>query len=188
MNNIEEDLKRALRRQEPTAGFVDTVMGRVASGDGMEAEPSERSNRVLAFRPKPKPLLWLAAAAAACLALLFVARPHFVGNNRIANSESSVESAASNDGTRLARPLTSDATSPNRAGTGVDKPKQLVQRIPHRVTASKRLAAAHPPEEVRRAEEQLRLALAITSSKLGYAQRSVQEADGAANLEREVNR
>jgi hypothetical protein len=53
-NDFENELRRALRRQEPPSGFTDRVMARI-------------SNR------RPQPIWhrqWLAAAAAACIAVI----------------------------------------------------------------------------------------------------------------------
>src|SRR5215510_9238917 len=95
MNSIEDDLKRALRRQEPPADFAGKIISRVASGESLEAEPRPGPNKVLGFRLKPKLMVWLAtAAAAACLLGLFVTRFYQTDRSRAPISGSGTESAS----------------------------------------------------------------------------------------------
>ncbi|HKF59684.1 MAG TPA: hypothetical protein VKJ45_29855, partial [Blastocatellia bacterium] len=77
MNSIEEDLKQALRRQEPPADFAGKVMDLVNSGAGLGPEKRPGPNKVLVFRLRPKVVVWLAtAAAAACLVGLVITRSY----------------------------------------------------------------------------------------------------------------
>jgi len=55
--NLDNDLKRAMRRESPPAGFAERVMQRVRSG----AAPASGAE---ARRPKRPPLHWWRAAAA----------------------------------------------------------------------------------------------------------------------------
>ena len=197
MNSIDEDLKQALRRQEPPAGFSGKVMDLVNSGASLEPEKRPGPNKVLVFRLRPKVVVWLAtAAAAACLVGLVITRSYVGGRGRVA-----VPAPVS--GSNLP---SQDAAPPPSAGQqtaaipnlGRNENGPAVQRIVR--SRDQRLSAHHwragsrsvnagtdVRMEARYAEEQLRLALAITSAKLGYAQRSIQEADGTNTMDREVN-
>ena len=191
MNDIEEGLKRALKRQDPPADFTGRVMDRLASGQNLESEPSPGPNKVLRFRLRPKVMVWLAAAAAACLIGLFVTRSYMADRGRIPGSGP----AAGVEANLPAQPqLQGNNGAESREKHGDVEPHDLVgsgeaaglQPARHRIR--RRHPVAAPSEEARQAEEQLKLALAITSAKLGYAQRSIQEADGASTPYREVNR
>lgn|SRR5215831_13815578 len=195
MNSIEEDLKQALKRQEPPADFAGKVMDRVNSGAGLEPEKRPGPNKVLVFRLKPKVVLWLAtAAAAACVLGLFTIRSYVAGRGSV---EVAGPVSTSNQLPRAATPQPSDAR-PNpepsilggneigrgrrQIGAGALRPAIRRSRV-----ISHRGAGTSVPDEARRAEEQLRLALAIASAKLGYAQRSIQEADGTNSVDRGAN-
>ena len=60
--NLEDDLKRALRRQSPPAGFADRVMQRI------EQESTETERRTPDHRTRP--VWWRAAAASVTLAAI----------------------------------------------------------------------------------------------------------------------
>jgi len=196
MNSIEDDLKRALRRQEPPADFAGKIMNRVVSGEDLEPEPSSGPNKVLGFRLKPKLMVWLAtAAAAACLLGLFVTRFYQPDRSRIPISGSDQASASRTvPGTAQPQPNDSQPPAPGVTHAESVSTGQLAEsrgekgRIRRFKSDSyHRAARSSTLEEARFAEEQLKLALAITSAKLGYAQRSIQEADGTGTPERETN-
>src|SRR5215469_9810612 len=85
MNSIDEDLKQALRRHEPPAGFSGKVMDLVNSGAGLEPERRPGPNKVLVFRLRPKVVVWLAtAAAAACLVGLVITRSYVADRDQVA--------------------------------------------------------------------------------------------------------
>jgi hypothetical protein len=198
MNNIEEDLKRALRRQNPPSDFVGKIMGRVASGETLEPEADPGANKVLAFRPKPRAMVWLAAAAAAALLMgLFITRSYMPDRGQhLGSGSGSPPVTAENSQPQVAPPLPmapKTASGPKEGGnkgeTDLVASGGAQQHSPHSVAGSyHRRAPAHPSEEVRHAEEQLKLALSITSAKLGYAQRTIQEADGTSSPDRDINR
>jgi hypothetical protein len=187
MNNIEDDLKRALRRQEPPPDLASKIMGRVAAGEGLEPKSRPRSNKVLAFRPKPRVFIWLAtAAAAACLVGLFVTRGYLAERANTSGPAVVAEKTEDTAPPVVETPKSSD----DRGGPDNLKPK-VVGDDGHKQPGMRsyhRRPASHPSEEARRAEEQLRLALAITSAKLGYAQRSIREVDGTGTSPRDLNR
>jgi hypothetical protein len=195
MNSIEEDLKQALRRREPQADFAGKVMGLVNSGEGLEPEKRRGPNKVLVFPLRPKVLVWLAtAAAAACVVALFVTWLHVAdrGNKAVSDGVSAsnpqVVTPQSTGGQMTeAVPLLKDN---GRGSSRRQAPNYGSQAVINRVRNRpfRGIAGKGVPEEARHAEEQLRLALAITSAKLGYAQRSIQEADGTGAVDREVNR
>jgi hypothetical protein len=196
MNNIEEDLKRALRRQDPPADLVGKIMNRVGSGRGLEPEPSPEPGKVLGFRPKPKVMVWLAgAAAAACLVGLFVTRSYMADRGKTLVPGSGPASAWSEPpsgaqpqpgGNQVTAQGAKDDKSnikQNLVGTSGGERRHHIKAAGYH-----RRAGSYPAEAARQAEEQLKLALAITSAKLGYAQRSIQEADGSSTPDREVDR
>jgi hypothetical protein len=197
MNSIEEDLKQALRRREPPAEFAGKVIGLVNSGERPGREESRGPSKVLVFPLKPKLVVWLAtAAAAACLAALFVTRFYVADRGSL---EAPGRVSASNELPHAATPqpiggqvaAAAQVLEGNGNGSG---PHQARNRGPRPTIHRSRTgsyqgnAGKEVPEEARHAEEQLRIALAITSAKLGYAQRSIQEADGTSIVDREVNR
>lgn len=196
MNNIEDDLKRALRRQEPPADFAAKIMNRVVSGENLEPEPHLVPNKVLGFRLKPRVMVWLAtAAAAACLLGLFVTRSYQSDRPRAPISDSGQASAPRSErGTALTQPdskqtTAADATKDDSISRPVAAESHGGRRHIHhlRWDPNHKGTSSQPSEEARRAEEQLKLALAIASAKLGYAQRSIQEADGTNTLDRGIN-
>jgi len=194
MNSIEEDLKQALRRQEPPAGFGGKVMDLVNSAAGLEPEKRSGPNKVLLFRPRPKVVVWLAtAAAAACLVGLVITRSYVGDRGRVAaplsGSNLPLPNAAPPPNADQ-QPAAGPNLGPNENGPGLQRIGGRDQRLPahHWRAGSRRVNAGTDVQmEARYAEEQLRLALAITSAKLGYAQRSIQEADGTNTMDREVN-
>jgi len=192
MNNIEEDLRRALRRQDPAGDFVGKVIGRIASGEGLEPEEHTGSDNVVPFRRKPRVMVWLAtAAAAACLVGLFVTRSYMNERGKVPGADSGSVSAekmrpgSTNPPRADGVPSTGDIQS---GGPAEHDKVAVVSKKLHGGARYNRGAGRHPLDEARRAEEQLKLALAITSAKLGYAQRSIQEADGSSGPDRAVNR
>src|SRR5262249_22851288 len=167
MNSIEDDLKRALRRQEPPGDLAAKIMNRVISGENLEPERHTGTNKVLGFRLKPKLMVWLAtAAAAACLLGLFVTRFYQSDRTRITTSGSGPATALqagpgdgqpeSNGNKAPASIVTSDKSgaTPQLAGghAGQRRGKHLRTESYHRGAGN--LASA----EARFAEEQLKLA------------------------------
>jgi hypothetical protein len=194
MNSIDEDLKQALRRQEPPAGFGDKVMDLVNSGAGLEPEKRPGPNKVLVFRLRPKVVVWLAtAAAAACLVGLVITRSYVADRARV-GAPFSGSNLPAHEAAPQQSPDQQTAPGPNlesnENGQGLQRIRSRDERqhANHRRAGSRRVNDGMDVQmEARQAEEQLRLALAITSAKLGYAQRSIQEADGTNTMDREVN-
>ncbi len=65
MNRLDEELRRALRREAPPAGFAERVLARVAA----EGQTPGRWARLAAHLPTPR-IRWVAAAAVLCIAIL----------------------------------------------------------------------------------------------------------------------
>jgi len=196
MNSIEEDLKQALRRQEPPADFAGKVMDLVNSGAGLGPGKRPGPNKVLVFRLRPKVVVWLAtAAAAACLVGLVITRSYVGDRGRVeVPPPVSGSDLPHQDAAQQPNADQQTAAGPNlgrnESGPGLQRMGGRDERQPahHWRAGSRRVnAGTDLPMEARHAEEQLRLALAITSAKLGYAQRSIQEADGTNTMDREVN-
>jgi hypothetical protein len=194
MNSIEEGLKQALKRQEPPAGFAGKVMDLVNSGAGLEPEKRPGPHKVLVFRLRPKVMVWLAtAAAAACLVGLVITRSYVGGRGRVAVPDPVSASNLPHQAPPPSadqQPAAGPSLGRNENGPGLQRMAGRDERQPahHWRAGSRRVNPGMDlPMEARHAEEQLRLALAITSAKLGYAQRSIQEADGTNTGDREVN-
>jgi hypothetical protein len=71
MNRFEEELKQALRREEPSPDFTDRVMARIARLPQTQEQEKEREHvgwlkRLVAFF-EPPAMKWAMAGAMACL-------------------------------------------------------------------------------------------------------------------------
>ena len=192
MNNIEEDLKRAMARQDPPGELAGKIMLKVSSSPQVEPEAQSSRNKILSFRPKPRFLVWLAtAAAAACLVGLFISRSYVASRDRGPDA-GSVQNRVSQAGADQSQPPANQPAAPDlkqgeRVLAAVAGTRRGLSVRHINISSHKRAIDSQTAEEARYVEEQLKLALAITSAKLGYAQRSIQEADGTAP-DREVNR
>jgi hypothetical protein len=71
MNRFEDELKIALRREEPAPGFTDRVMARIAELQRQEKsrEKSEWLRRLMEFFQPPR-MKWAMAGAMACVLLI----------------------------------------------------------------------------------------------------------------------
>lgn len=154
MNHLDDELRVALRRKEPPAGFAERVLDRLpATPPGVVQFPSRR-------RRAP----WMAVAAAALVAIA-------AGSVWLA-----VPRSAAPQPHEIANVNVSDAlpAPPIRPEPRLPAP-QVESRIvepPHRIVRVRHTAprpAADP--EAERAAEQLRLALHIASDKFNDAQR-----------------
>lgn len=162
MSKLEDDLRQALRREEPPEGFADRVLARLPA-----AEPA----KVVEMRPRPRPApLWAAAAAAAVVAAgaLWMALPQPGPPVNLASN--------------AAGPPVVEVTPPPVEVTQPDvvpeneppKPRTIVRTNTgrHRRRAQPARPAAAPILEAeRRAAEQFVLAMQITSAKLEPVQK-----------------
>jgi len=161
MNNLDEELRRALGREEPPAGFAERVLERL---------PAATSNVVpISARGRNTPRFAFAAAAALAVATASVwyAIPH-------------------GDLHTVIRPSPAEAGTAPKATEGPDTTLLLgihesePPAPPKPAPAPRRRARPAPQPstedaEALRAAEQLRLALHITGDTLNVARREVRE-------------
>jgi len=170
MNKLDEELKIALRREEPSADFAHRVLAQVRG-----LPPPKRGWRQsLLTLLRPPKVIWLAAGVAACLLVAIGVR------GLRAYEPSTVE------GPKI---VASDANRQPEGASPVEVPKENVAPQPEPGTAPvkvKHVTYRHRRHtlrldreeiEARQAMEQLELALYIASAKLNVAQRAVDRAD-----------
>lgn len=172
MNPLEDDLRNALAREEPSADFAERVL---------QALPSKSSTVVLMPPRQRHTRVWLAAAAALAIGfttLWFVAlRP---------GTETDVVGGVSNVGVPGPRqPIfegSSDRTGPKVDvpvdGPPADRPHRnnrppRVRRVNQSVPVQADAATREQDAQAFLAARQLRLALTITNEKIRVAQRGV---------------
>ena len=172
MSKLDEELKAALRREEPSADFAYRVLARVQALP--PPKPGWRQSLLTLLRP-PK-LVWVAAGVAACLLIALGVQGLRGYERQRAESESTV----ANGNARTAEPETSSETDkpPSQSQPQI-VPSPAPERIIHNVVRHHHNALRENREEVeaREAMEQLKLALYIASSKLNAAQKAVYKAE-----------
>jgi hypothetical protein len=160
MNNLDQELRRALAREEPPAGFAERVLERL---------PSAPSNVVpISARGRGTPRFAFAAAAALAIAT------------------AGVWYAIPRGDMHTAAPIPRESgTAPAQGGPvdttmlfGVDQPEPPPPPKPAPAPRRRARPAPRPSTEdaeALRAAEQLRLALHITGDTLNVARREVRE-------------
>ena len=172
MSKLDEELRAALRREEPSAGFAYRALERVRTLP--PPKPGWRQSLLTLLRP-PK-VVWLAAGVAACLLIaLGVQGLRGYESARVENNK-----IVADDATRSAEPQR--VAPPEKQSP---QPQQETVKSPGPETIGKRASHHHrnvvretrEEMEARQAMEQLELALYIASTKLNAAQRAVYKAD-----------
>jgi len=172
MNKLDEELKAALRREEPSADFAYRVLARVRTLP--PPKPAWRQRFLTLLRP-PK-LVWVGAGVAACLLIaLGVQGLRGYERQRVEN-----EKVVAKDNDRTAQP--GPAITPEKPSS---QPQPQInqnaapERVIHNVVHHHHNTLRENPEEVeaREAMEQLKLALYIASTKLNAAQKAVYKAE-----------
>jgi hypothetical protein len=161
MNHLDEELRRALRREEPPAGFAERLLERLPAATPPVVVP-------MPARGRAKPRFALVAAAllvAATGGVAFVAIPR-------SNMPKDISEAG-----RQAPPLLPDPTPPAQEGPPVVEPAPEPGGPPstHYRRPVRRATQRVDDEAGRKAVEQLRLALHITGDKLNVARREAHE-------------
>jgi hypothetical protein len=158
MSHLDDELRTALRREEPPDGFVNRVLERL---------PAEPPRSAIARRGAAR--TWLAAAAALVLAtggawLVFpgVTRPD-VGS--VVKPRPTVPADPP-----AARPQPVQPAPPPKAGDPAPTPPAPPRHAP------RPRPRPRDDAEALHAAEQLRTALGVTTDKFRYAQREVREA------------
>jgi hypothetical protein len=176
MNNLDEELRRALRREEPPAGFADRVLASLPPAPANVAEFPAR-------RRLPSRFTLAAAAALAAVATgsiwLAIPRGPIDGASGPALTPA-VATTSTTPGTTPGVP----AVPPPTTGPALYGPSTVVVAVADTPSSGTRAAARprtpRPAQhgdavEALRAAEQLRIALHITEDKLNVARREVRE-------------
>ena len=157
MSQLDDELRTALAREEPPAGFADRVLARL---------PAEAPTAAAARRVAPR--TWLAAAAAFGLATsgVWLMLPRAPGVERVGLVQP----------TPLARP---DPPAPTAKPDPPPAPKgdpPTTAPAPSKRTPRPVPRRTRDDAEALHAAEQLRTAIGVTSDKLRLTQREVREA------------
>lgn len=173
MSRLDDELKFALRRVEPSVDFADRVMERIA---GSETSKPTVWQKLLAFF-QPQPFRWIAATAAA--ALLIAAGLWLYPQIGKKNIDSPGLQAA-------VPPAPESVPDQPKLASGDDQRETLIPSPVKSQTSPKANRRVQPvryqKEKVEKTEgeiakERLMLALQIASAKLNEAQKIVQNED-----------
>jgi hypothetical protein len=177
---LDEELRSAFRREQPSADFTMRVLERVA----LEPPPRLRWWQKLAMLLEPPKLRWVAIGVTASLLLAIGAMQYSRLNQDVVSDSGKVAKSDPSQGDpnkEVVKPG-SDAVSQN-APIVTPKPVQNIKRAAtfgrnHRLVS--KLMGRHEQERELRAEgeaakEKLMLALAIASSALSDAQKAVHD-------------
>jgi len=162
--NIDEELKIALRREEPPEGFAERVLARLP-----ERVAPETASNVVPFRPRRSTTILSGIAAAALLgafgSLAFML-PRAAEPARTAN----VVPAPQPDVAPTEPPPVASATAPPTGNLPVVAPVKYTRPRP-----KPRPEQPAVDEEGERATQQLLLALRVTGDKLATVKESLRE-------------
>jgi len=170
MNKLDEELKIALRREEPSADFAHRVLAQVRG-----LPPPKRGWRQsLLTLLRPPKVIWLAAGVAACLLIAIGVRGLRAYEHSTVEGPKTVASDA-NRPTELPAPL----EVPKENVAPQPEPRAVPVKVMHVIYRHRRHTLKPDREEIeaRQAMEQLELALYIASAKLNVAQRAVDRAE-----------
>ena len=115
--NLDDDLRRALKRQPPPAYLTDRVLARIARGDAARQEKRNGGRHVT------MPLRWLAAAAALTIGVTGAARYY-------AYQQTLAEAARVNAQIRLALEITSEKIAMVQVRLNPDTTSERSRRNP----------------------------------------------------------
>jgi hypothetical protein len=176
MSRLDDELKFALRREQPSPDFADRVLERITRG---EIQRPTVWQKVLAFFPaQPFRLVTATAAAALLIAFGLWLYPQFEKKSVDSGGLQAQENSAHES---VPAPKSAEPT-------GTEKPREEVVPLPRRQHRSPRIvqsqvqAVRHRKEKIEKTEgeiakERLMLALQIASAKLNEAQKLVQNED-----------
>ena len=167
MSHLEDELRKALRRENPAEGFAERVLAR------LPAEPA----KVVELRPRPRRAFFLAAAAAAVIAVAAGA----------AWMALSVPDAGSNGSAVAVTPPATPVATPATPGpleapaevlpvTPAPPPQIATADKPRKPRRAPKTSRREQPSDLeRQAAEQFLLAMQITSDKLDAVQKEILE-------------
>lgn len=175
MSRLDDELRKAFRREQPSADFTTHLLERVA----LQPDPKARWWKRLATLVDPPKLRWVAIGVTASLLLAIGAAQYsrltqvvVDDNGKIAKSVPSPEASS------IATP---DRIHPRPDATiATPGPTRNIKRAAPPSTNHRLAQARHQEELARRAEgeaakEKLMLALSIASSALSDAQKAVRD-------------
>lgn len=171
MRNLDDELRRAFAREEPSPDFTDRVMERVAAqSPTAQAKPDWRRRFFLIFEP---PLIRWAAIGAAALLLIVIG---VLGYQKSRQAED--QQAIKHDQTTPMPEQQEQPINPPEKIAPPDKdvqPRPVNRRPRARVNQDRLIAAREERREGLEAKRKLLLALQVTSFTLNEAQRIVRE-------------
>jgi hypothetical protein len=170
MSNFEEELRAAMRREEPSPDFTANVLGAISARKAAKARRWKLGLPLFELMR----MEWMAVGLAACLilALGVVGYKQFLGPRRSPGAQGQQATGP------IAAPVTDDSPKPVvSTPTGSER----ILRTHHHFAPTAARQRAMEAEALK-ATEQLKLALYITSSKLSIAQKAMQRMDEGADV------
>ena len=176
-HRLDEELRNALRREQPSADFTARVLERVS----LEPPPRLRWWQKLAMLLEPPKLRWVAIGVTASLLLAIGAIEYTRLHQGVVNEK---ETFAKSDPSpeAVGKEAATSESHPRRQNETIETPKptQVIKRAAAFAANHRPLSTRHPEQRELRAEgeaakEKLMLALAIASSALSDAQKAVHD-------------
>lgn len=174
-NRLDEELRNAFRREQPSADFTMRVLERAS----LEPPPRLRWWQKLAMLLEPPQLRWVAIGVTASL-LLAIGAMQYRRMQQVA-ADKSVQ-IAKEDPSSATRDKVAAASGVDRSleETVSNKPGPIIKHAAPFATNHRTVSSRHEQERELRAEgeaakEKLMLALAIASSALSDAQKAVHD-------------
>jgi hypothetical protein len=176
MSRLDEELRKAFKREQPSADFTERMLKLVAQ----QPEPRQRWWQRLGMLLEPPKLRWVAIGVAASLLLAIgAAQYRKLNETAVSDKEKVATGTKTPEGEDAPRSITSPETShveqkgviSNATGTKKRIPRPANRRIePARDRQERELRA-----EGQAAKETLMYALSIASSALSDAQKAVHD-------------
>lgn len=172
MSKLDEELRAALKREEPSADFAYRVLAQVRTLP--PPKPGWRNSLLTLLRP-PK-LVWVAAGLAACLLISLGVQGLRGYERQAAETQKVIAGDAARPAQQDAAPITQGTTAQPPSEVA---PKPEPEMISRHIRHHRRSVVKEDPDEMeaRKAMEQLELALYIASTKLNAAQKAVYRVD-----------
>jgi len=177
MSHLDDELRKAFRREQPSVDFTARLLERVAQ----QPEPKARWWHRLAMLLDPPKLRWVAIGVTASLLLAIGAAQYsrlnygvVDDNGKIAKNDPAPEASSTGS-------ATADRDhSPQDVAITTAKPAQQIKRAApsstnHRLAQARHQEARELRAEGEAAKEKLMLALSIASSALSDAQKAVHD-------------
>jgi hypothetical protein len=175
MSRLDDELRNAFKRQDPSADFTARVLAQVAR----QPEPRAPWWRRVAALLEPPKLRWVAVGVAASI-LLAIGIAQWSKLNQSSNDKQTTEQATTTDNTSPAIAGSDHSTDEVQPTTVTSKPNgtETPRKPVRRRATSTRADLAREAEmraEGEAAKEKLMVALSIASSALNDAQKAVHD-------------